>query len=44
VRIATGDIWPYRVLFSPDNTVALLPDLNKEVLRFVDRRTRRDLG
>ena len=41
---AEGFGWPYRVLYSPDNTLVLLPDLKKEELRFVDRRTRRELG
>ncbi|WP_411280043.1 YncE family protein [Gemmatimonas sp.] len=41
---AEGFGWPYRVLVSPDNTLVLLPDLKKEELRFVDRRTRRELG
>lgn len=41
---ADGFGWPYRVLFSPDNALVLLPDLKKEELRFVDRRTRRELG
>jgi DNA-binding beta-propeller fold protein YncE len=41
---AEGFGWPYRVLFSPDNALVLLPDLKKEELRFVDRRTRRELG
>jgi DNA-binding beta-propeller fold protein YncE len=40
---ATGFGWPYRVLFTPDASVVLLPDLRGEALRFVDRRTRREL-
>lgn len=40
---ATGFGWPYRVLFSPDAALVLLPDLRKEELRFVDRRTRSEL-
>lgn len=41
---AEGFGWPYRVLFSPDNTLVLLPDLRKEELRFVDRASRKELG
>jgi DNA-binding beta-propeller fold protein YncE len=41
---AQGFGWPYRVLFSPDNTLVLLPDLRKEELRFVDRASRKELG
>ena len=40
---AEGFGWPYRVLFSPDNQLVLLPDLRKEELRFVERRTRAEL-
>lgn len=41
---ADGFGWPYRVLYSPDNSLVLLPDLRKEALRFVDRATRKELG
>ncbi|MEZ4586403.1 MAG: hypothetical protein R2909_08400 [Gemmatimonadales bacterium] len=52
VRPATGQVetaaegfgWPYRVLFSPDGKLVLLPDLRNEELRFLDRATRRELG
>jgi DNA-binding beta-propeller fold protein YncE len=37
---ATGLGWPYRVLYSPDTSLVLLPDLRGETLRFLDRRTR----
>jgi len=40
---AEGFGWPYRVLFSPDVSLVLLPDLRKEELRFIDRRTRGEL-
>ena len=36
--------WPYRILFSPDVRLVLLPDLRKEELRFVERSTRREIG
>lgn len=41
--VAEGFGWPYRVLFSPDTALVLLPDLRNEELRFVDRRTRREV-
>ncbi len=37
---ATGLGWPYRVVYSPDTSLVLLPDLRGETLRFLDRRTR----
>ncbi len=40
---ATGFGWPYRVLFSPDTALVLLPDLKGEELRFVTRRTRAEV-
>jgi DNA-binding beta-propeller fold protein YncE len=50
--VATGTVttaadsvdWPYRVLFTPDARTVLLPDMNGDVVRFVDRATRRELG
>lgn len=41
---AEGFGWPYRILFTPDMGVVLLPDLRNEHLRFVDRASRRELG
>jgi DNA-binding beta-propeller fold protein YncE len=41
---AEGFGWPYRVLFTPDRSTVLLPDLKHEVLRFVDRASHRELG
>jgi len=41
---AEGLAWPYRVLFSPDAGLALLPDYRGEALRFLDRATKRELG
>jgi DNA-binding beta-propeller fold protein YncE len=41
---AEGFSWPYRVLFSPDATLVLMPDYRGESLRFVERATRRELG
>jgi DNA-binding beta-propeller fold protein YncE len=40
---ATGFGWPYRVLFSPDTALVLLPDLRGETLRFVERTSRNEL-
>jgi hypothetical protein len=39
-----GFEWPYRILIVPDRSTVLIPDLRKNVLRFVDRGERRDLG
>ncbi len=44
VTAAEGFGWPYRVLFTPDRTTVLLPDLKNETLRFLDRASRRELG
>jgi DNA-binding beta-propeller fold protein YncE len=41
---AEGFGWPYRVLYSPDARIVLLPDLRKEELRFVERASRRETG
>jgi DNA-binding beta-propeller fold protein YncE len=41
---AEGFGWPYRILYSPDARLVLLPDLRKEELRFVERSSRRELG
>ena len=40
---AEGFGWPYRVLFSPDNTLVLMPDLKNEELRFIDRASKKEL-
>lgn len=41
---AEGLGWPYRVLFTPDGATVLLPDYVGEELRFLERRSRRELG
>ena len=41
---AEGFSWPYRVLFTPDASLVLMPDYRGETLRFVERATRRELG
>jgi DNA-binding beta-propeller fold protein YncE len=41
---AEGFGWPYRVLFTPDASLVLLPDYRGETLRFVERASRRELG
>jgi DNA-binding beta-propeller fold protein YncE len=41
---AEGFGWPYRVLYTPDLSMVLLPDLAKEELRFLDRASRRELS
>ncbi|MDF1503656.1 hypothetical protein [Roseisolibacter sp. H3M3-2] len=50
--VATGAVttaadsvdWPYRVLFTPDARTVLIPDMNRDVVRFLDRASRRELG
>ena len=52
VNLLTGNVspaaegfgWPYRVLFTPDLSTVVLPDLRKEELRFVERASRQELG
>lgn len=52
VSTATGEVttaasafgWPYRVSYSPDVTLVLLPDLRGEVLRFMERASRAELS
>lgn len=41
---AEGFGWPYRVLFSPDRAQVLLPDLRREELRVLDRRTHAEVA
>lgn len=41
---AEGFSWPYRVLFTPDTSTVLLPDYRGNELRFVDRKSRREVG
>jgi YVTN family beta-propeller protein len=36
--------WPYRILITPDNRLAIIPDLDLHTVRFFDRRTKRELG
>ena len=40
---AEGFGWPYRVLFSPDNALVLMPDLRNEELRFIERASRKEV-
>lgn len=42
--VAEGFGWPYRVLFSPDTSLVLMPDLRREELRFIDRASKRELA
>jgi DNA-binding beta-propeller fold protein YncE len=39
-----GFAFPYRILFTPDERLAILPDLRGNELRFVDRATLQELG
>lgn len=41
---AEGLGWPYRVFFSPDSRLAIIPDYRNEELRFLDRASRAELG
>jgi DNA-binding beta-propeller fold protein YncE len=41
---AEGVDWPYRVLFTPDARTVIVPDMNGDVVRFLDRASRRELG
>ena len=41
---AEGVSWPYRVLFSPDMSTVVLPDLRNHEVRFLQRATRRELS
>lgn len=43
VTAAEGFRWPYRVLFTPDAETVLLPDYTGDALRFVTRRTRKEI-
>ena len=36
--------WPYRILITPDNAVAIVPDLRNHNLRFFDRATKREVA
>ncbi|MEO7521834.1 MAG: YncE family protein [Gemmatimonas sp.] len=36
--------WPYRVLFTPDVSTVVIPDMNRNDVRFLDRATHRELG
>ena len=52
VHTASGEVetalhgfeWPYRVLFTPDKRLVLLPDLGRHELRIVDRAAREELA
>jgi DNA-binding beta-propeller fold protein YncE len=52
VETATGEVheslegfeWPYRILITPDRRLALIPDLGKNQLRFVDPKARGDIA
>ncbi len=36
--------WPYRILFTPDQRLVLIPDLRKHQLRIIDREGRNDIA
>ncbi|MDX1396283.1 MAG: hypothetical protein R3195_18020 [Gemmatimonadota bacterium] len=39
-----GFEWPYRILFTPDRALVLIPDLGRNELRIVDRASRTELA
>ena len=41
---AEGVSWPYRVLFTPDGGTVVIPDMNNNEIRFLDRATSRELA
>jgi DNA-binding beta-propeller fold protein YncE len=41
---AEGVSWPYRVLFSPDLSIVVLPDMRNHEVRFLERATRKELS
>lgn len=41
---AEGFQWPYRVLFSPDAELVMIPDYRGDEVRFLARRSRQELG
>jgi DNA-binding beta-propeller fold protein YncE len=41
---AEGFRWPYRIWFTPDAETVLMPDYTGDALRFVARRSRKELG
>lgn len=45
VEEAVGEFsWPYRILFTPDQRLVLIPDLRKHQLRIIDREVRSDIA
>lgn len=52
VNTATGEVmtaaegfsWPYRIWWTPDLSLVLIPDLRNEALRFIERASRREVG
>lgn len=36
--------WPYRVLFTPDTRTVIIPDMNNNELRFLDRASHKELS
>jgi DNA-binding beta-propeller fold protein YncE len=52
ITVATGTVttaaegvsWPYRVLYTPDVKIAVIPDLRNHEVRFLDRVSKRELS
>jgi DNA-binding beta-propeller fold protein YncE len=43
VETLPGFSWPYRIFITPDNRLAIIPDLRLHTVRFFDRATKREL-
>lgn len=43
-EVARGFGWPYRILITPDNRLAIIPDLRRNELRILDRASHRELA
>jgi YVTN family beta-propeller protein len=42
--VAEGFGWPYRICFTPDDAVVIIPDLKNNLVRFFDRTSHEELG
>jgi DNA-binding beta-propeller fold protein YncE len=42
--VADGVAWPYRVLYTPDVSTVVIPDLGNDEVRFLERTSRRELS
>ncbi len=44
ITAAEGMRWPYRMFFTPDTTMVIIPDPTADQVRFIERATRRELS